>query len=113
MAYDEELAERIRAVLGGQPGVTEKRMFGGLAFLVDAKMAVAASSHGALMVRVDPSRADELVARPHVGHVAMRGRPMRGWLDVAPAALGTDDVLREWVDVGVGYARGLPAKARR
>ena len=110
MAYDEELAERVRLCLTGVERVTEKRMFGGLAFLVDGHMALAANSHGVLMVRIDPDRAGDLTARDGVRPMVMRGRELRGWLEVeAPALAGPDD-LDEWVWVGVDFTRGLPAK---
>ena len=110
MAYDEELADRIRAVLRDQPGLTEKRMFGGLAFLVGGNMAVAASGRGGLMVRVDPGDADALLARPHAGPFEMRGRPVRGWLRVDAEGVRTKRQLEPWVKRGVAYARSLPAK---
>jgi TfoX/Sxy family transcriptional regulator of competence genes len=110
MAYDEELAERIRQAVDGEPGVAEKRMFGGLAFLVGGNMAVAASSQGDLMLRCDPADSAELTAHPHVQRMQMRGREMDGWLRVDPQALGTAADLSRWVDVGVAYARSLPAK---
>ena len=110
MAYDEELAERIRAVVGAEPGLTEKRMFGGLAFLVGGRLAVAASGRGGLLVRVDPSRTSELVREPHVGRFEMRGREMDGWLRVDGEAVRSDEELRDWVAHGVAYARSLPPK---
>ncbi len=109
MAYDRELANRIRGCLGDAGPYDEKAMFGGLAFLVDGNMAVAASGTGALMARVDPEAADDLLgndAEPMV----MRGRPMRGWLLVPVAAVGDDDVLQQWVDRCVAFARTLPPK---
>jgi TfoX/Sxy family transcriptional regulator of competence genes len=110
MAFDPDLADRLRAALAEEPGVTEKRMFGGLAFLVDGNMAVSASSRGGLLLRVDPAETEALVSRPHVGRFEMRGREMDGWLRVDVEALETDDALRTWVDHGVAYARSLPAK---
>jgi TfoX/Sxy family transcriptional regulator of competence genes len=107
MAYDEELAHRVRAALGPEPGLTEKRMFGGLAFLVEGHMAVAASGQGGLMVRVDPAASEELVDHVLVERVVMRGREMDGWLRVAAAAVDADDALQEWVARGVGAARAL------
>jgi TfoX/Sxy family transcriptional regulator of competence genes len=110
VAYDEELADRIRDVSQGEPGLSEKRMFGGLAFLVGGNMAVAASSKRDMMVRIDPSRAEELLARDHVSRMEMGGKLMDGWLRVATPALETDDALAEWVEVGLDYARTLPPK---
>jgi TfoX/Sxy family transcriptional regulator of competence genes len=106
MAYDEVLAERIRARTGAT--TTEKKMFGGLAFLVNGNMAVAASGQGGLLVRVDPAESDELVATTAAEPMEMRGRTMAGWLRVD---VGDDDAaLAEWVDRGVAYARTLPPK---
>jgi TfoX/Sxy family transcriptional regulator of competence genes len=110
MAYDEELAARIRDDLGGEPGVVERRMFGGLAFLVDGHMAVAASGQGGLMVRVDPDRGDALVDDESVRPFEMRGRSMTGWLHVTGTAIEADDELRTWVRRGVEHARSLPPK---
>jgi TfoX-like protein len=108
VAYDEELADRIREVLGGEPGVTEKRMFGGLAFLVDGKLAVSASGQGGLLARIDPGQHDRLTRGAHVEAFVMRGRPMEGWLHVHPDAVRTTRQLRTWVDRCVAYARALP-----
>jgi hypothetical protein len=108
MAYDEALAADLRARLGGEPGLTEKRMFGGLAFLVNGHMAVAASGQGGLLVRCDPERTDDLVDGEHVRRMEMRGRETDGWLRVD--AVGSDEELQRWVGVGVGYARSLPPK---
>ena len=107
MAYDEELADRVRAVLGTEPGLTEKRMFGGLGFMVDGHMAVAASGQGGLMVRVDPAASDELVDHVHVERVVMRDREMDGWLRVATEAVDADAPLQDWVARGVAAARAL------
>jgi TfoX/Sxy family transcriptional regulator of competence genes len=109
MALDEELAERIRGHLGDVP-VTEKRMFGGLAFLVGGNMAVAASGQGGLMVRVDPEQSEDLVAADGVSRMVMRGREMDGWLRVTSDALSSDDELAHWVQVGTAYAGSLPPK---
>ena len=106
MAYDEKLAARIRDLLEREPDLTEKRMFGGLAFLVGGKMAVAASGQGGLLVRVDPDRSEELVATTHARPMEMRGREMAGWLRVDPAG----DELAGWVERGVAFARSLPPK---
>jgi hypothetical protein len=110
MAYDEDLAQRLREQLAGEPGVVEQRMFGGLAFLIGGHMAVAASGRGGLMARVDPSETDALLAEPHVGPMEMRGRPVDGWLRVAPEGLEADAALQAWVRRGVAYARSLPPK---
>lgn len=110
MAYDEDLADRIRGAVGGADGVTEKRMFGGLAFLVHGNMAVAASSEGGLLLRVDPADSESLTEQEHVRRMEMRGREMDGWLRVDPPALETDADLQRWVDIGVRYASSLPPK---
>jgi TfoX/Sxy family transcriptional regulator of competence genes len=106
VTYDEELAARIRDLVGGEPGLTEKKMFGGLAFLISGNMAVAASGQGGLLVRVDPAESDELVASTDARQMEMRGREMAGWLRVDPA----DDELASWVERGVSFARSLPSK---
>jgi hypothetical protein len=110
MAYDEALAARIREVVDDEPGLSEKRMFGGLAFLVAGNMAVAASGQGGLLLRIDPADAEVLTGEPHVRRFEMRGRAMDGWLHVGTAAVETDEALRRWVDTGIDYARSLPAK---
>jgi hypothetical protein len=110
MAYDEELAERIREVLGGQAGLSETKMFGGLAFLIGGNMAVAASGQGGLLVRVDPARSESLVATTNARPMEMRGRQMRGWLRVASDDVRTKRQLAKWVGLGAAYARSLPAK---
>jgi TfoX/Sxy family transcriptional regulator of competence genes len=107
MTYDRELADRVRAALSAEPGVTEKAMFGGLAFLVDGSLAVAASGKGGLMVRCDPARADELTAADGVARMVMRGREMDGWLRVAEDVVDDEDALRRWVAVGRDVARAL------
>ena len=109
MAYDEDLADRVRALLESEAGIAEKRMFGGLAFLVGGNMAVAASGQGGLLVRVDPADADDLLAEPHVRPMEMRGREMRGWLRV-DAEVVKGPALEPWVRRGVAFARSLPAK---
>ena len=106
MAYDRDIADRLRAALSTEPGVTEKAMFGGLAFLVDGSMAVAASSQGGLMVRCDPADADALVAADGVQRMVMRGRAMDGWLHVPAAAVEDEEALRCWVATGRDVARG-------
>ncbi len=110
MAYVEELANRIREVVQGDPGLTEKRMFGGLAFLIDGKMAVSASSKGGLLLRVDPAQTESLVSEPHVRRFEMRGMEMDGWLRVDAEAVEFDDDLRRWVRHGVTFARSLARK---
>ena len=110
MAYDEDLANRIRELIAGEAGVTEKKMFGGLAFLIGGNMAVAASGQGGLMVRVDPEETDVLVAKPHAGPMVMRGRSMAGWLRVDDDGIRTKRQLEPWVKRGVACARSLPAK---
>lgn len=108
MAYDEKLAHRIRELLAEeQPAITEKRMFGGLAFLVGGHMAVAASGRGGLMVRVDPAETEALTARPHAGPFEMRGRPLDGWVRVDLDGVRTKRQLEPWVRRGVAYARAL------
>lgn len=110
MAYDEVLAGRIRDLVEGEPGLSEKKMFGGLAFLVGGNMAVAASGNGGLMVRVDPDQGDELVQTTEAEPMEMRGRTMTGWLRVTDEVVAEQAVLEEWVRRGVGYAAGLPPK---
>jgi TfoX/Sxy family transcriptional regulator of competence genes len=110
MAYDEALATRIRALLEDAPDVTEKKMFGGLAFLVGGNMAIAASGQGGILVRADPARSDELVATTDAYTAEMRGRLMPGWLRMDADRLSGDSELAFWVETGSGYARSLPAK---
>lgn len=110
VAYDEDLADRIREVVGAEPDLTEKRMFGGLAFLISGNMAVAANADGAVMVRVDPGTSEELTSSGEVDLVVMRGRAMRGWLHITPDQLRTSKQMARWVDLGVAYARSLPPK---
>jgi TfoX N-terminal domain len=110
VAYDEDLADRIRELLAGEQGVTEKKMFGGLAFLIGGNMSVSASGRGGLMVRVDPADTEALVRKEHCQRMVMRGREMDGWLRVAPEGVRTRRQLEPWVKRGVGYARSLPAK---
>ena len=110
MAYDEELAGRIRDLLSGEPDVDEQRMFGGLAFLVGGHLAVAASGQGGLMVRFDPQDTDALLAEPHARPFAMRGRDLRGWIRVDPAGLESRAELEPWVARGLDYARSMPPK---
>lgn len=110
MAYDDVLAQRIRDIVHGEPGLSEKQMFGGLAFLVNGNLTISASSRGGLLVRIDPADAESLTSFPHVRRFEMRGREMDGWLGVEVAALASEDELRRWVDTGLTYARALPAK---
>jgi len=110
VAYDEELAERIREFVAGMPGLTEKKMFGGLAFLVGGNMAVAASGQGGLLVRVDPEESERLVSTTGARPMEMRGREMAGWLRVDADDVRTKSRLAKWVERGTAYARSLPAK---
>ncbi len=110
MAYDEDLAGRIRELIAAEGDVTEKRMFGGLAFLVNGNLAVSASGQGGLLLRVEPESTEELVAKPHAEPFEMRGRSMSGWLRVDPEGVKTKRQLERWVRRGVLYARSLPAK---
>lgn len=111
MAYDEDLADRIRALLATDHDVMEKKMFGGLAFLIGGNMSVSASGHGGLLLRCDPEETDELVSEPGARRFEMRGRAMDGWLRVEAEAVETPEDLERWVAVGVDYARSLPPKA--
>jgi hypothetical protein len=110
MAYDQDLANRVREELAGEAGVTEKAMFGGLAFLLHGNMAVSVSGRGGLMLRVGPDATDETLSRPHTKLVEMRGRPMRGWIRVAPEGIKTKRQLGAWVRRGVEFSRTLPPK---
>jgi TfoX/Sxy family transcriptional regulator of competence genes len=110
VAYDEDLANRIRELMAAEAGVTEQKMFGGLAFLIGGNMSVAASGQGGLMVRVDPGETDALLAKPDAQPFEMRGRQMRGWLRVDGDGVRTKRQLEPWVRRGVAYARSLPAK---
>ena len=110
MAYDEALAGRIRDVLADEGGVTENKMFGGLAFLVNGNMAVAASGQGGILVRVDPDESAQLVETTPATEMVRRGRAMVGWLRLRSDDVEADAELRPWVERGVGFARSLPAK---
>jgi TfoX/Sxy family transcriptional regulator of competence genes len=110
MAYDEDLAERIRELTDAERGITEKKMFGGLAFLVNGNMSVAVSGQGGILVRVDPDESESLLAKTKAFPMEMRGRGMRGWLRVNPEDVRTRAQLSKWVRRGVDYARSLPAK---
>jgi TfoX/Sxy family transcriptional regulator of competence genes len=110
MAYDEELADRIRGLIESEPGLTEKKMFGGLAFLLDGRMSVTISGQGGLLLRVDPEEQELLLARAHTSPFVMQKKEMRGWLRVSEEALETDEQLAFWVERGVNHAQELPPK---
>jgi TfoX/Sxy family transcriptional regulator of competence genes len=110
VAYDEDLANRVRELILTEPGITEKRMFGGLAFLINGNMSVSVSGQGGLLLRIDPDQTDALAARAHAERFEMRGRQMDGWLRVAPEGVRTRRDLQRWVTRGVEYARSLPPK---
>ena len=110
MAYDDELADRLRELVASEAGLTEKRMFGGLAFLINGNMAVSASGQGGLLLRVDPAQTESLVSPPQVRRFEMRGREMDGWLRIDAETVSSDDALRRWTAYGVGYARSLAPK---
>jgi TfoX/Sxy family transcriptional regulator of competence genes len=110
VAYDEELAGRIRELLGSESGLTEQKMFGGLAFLIGGNMAIAASGQGGVLVRVDPAQSDTLVATTNAQLMEMRGRQMHGWLRVDAEDVRTKRQLEKWVKLGGAYARSLPSK---
>jgi TfoX/Sxy family transcriptional regulator of competence genes len=110
VAYDEDLANRIRELIATEPGLTEKKMFGGLAFLINGNMSVSASGQGGLFLRVDPADNDALIAKPHASQAVMRGREMEGWLRVDADGVKTKRQLEPWVKRAVAYAKSLPAK---
>ena len=110
MAYDEELANRIREIIGLAPDLTEKKMFGGLTFLIGGHMSVSVSGRGGLLLRVAPEETDALRAKPHAGPFEMRGKVMDGWLRVEAEGVATTRQLQRWVGRGVDYARSLPPK---
>ncbi len=110
VAYDEDLANRVRELIGAEAGVTEKRMFGGLAFLIGGNMSVSVSGQGGLLLRCDPAETDALLSKQYAGPFEMRGRVMEGWLRVDPEGLRTKRQLERWVTRGVAYARSLPPK---
>jgi hypothetical protein len=112
VAYDEDLANRIRELLASEPDVVEQKMFGGLAFLIGGHMSVAASREGGLLIRCDPDETDKLLALAHTREFVMRERAMDGWLRVDGAGVKTKRQLERWVETGVGYARSLPAKGK-
>ncbi len=110
VAYDENLANRIRELLGPEDGVVEKRMFGGLAFMIGGNLAMGVSGQGGLMLRCDPAETDALLEQPHAGPFEMRGRALDGWLRVDADGVRTKRQLERWVRVGLAYARSLPVK---
>lgn len=110
MAYDEDLANRIRELIASEPGLTEKRMFGGLAFLINGNMSVSVSGQGGLLLRVPPEETDALLGKPHARPFEMRGRTMDGWLRVDEEGVRTKRQLERWVARGVEFARSLPSK---
>jgi hypothetical protein len=110
VAYDEDLANRIRELIADQEGVSEKKMFGGLAFLIHGHMSVSASGRGGLLLRCDPDETESLIADPHAARFEMRGREMDGWLRIEPEGVRTKRALERWVRRGVAYARSLPPK---
>jgi hypothetical protein len=112
VAYDEDLADRLREILYGEEGLTELRMFGGLAFLINGHMAVSASGQGGLLLRVDPADSRDLASRVGAQPFVMRGRAMEGWLRVSPEAIPTRRQLEGWAEIGVAHARSLPPKAK-
>ncbi len=111
MAYDEALAERVRQLVCFEPGTSEQRMFGGLAFLVNGNLAVAVSGQGGLMLRVPAEHTDEVLVLPHAASMVMNGRQTRGWVRVEPAGCEDDDELEQWVGRGLDHARSLPPKS--
>lgn len=113
MAYDETLAGRIRDLIGPDPELTEKKMFGGLSFLIREHMAISASGQGGVLVHVPPERSDDLIAGSVATPAVMRGREMPGWLRVSAEHLATDEQLSPWVEIGIAHARSLPPKRPR
>ena len=110
MGYDEGLAGRLRDLIGPDPELTEKKMFGGLAFLIRGHMAISASGQGGVLVRVDPAQTDSLVATTPATVAVMQGREMDGWLRIAAADVAGEDALARWVELGIGHAHSLPPK---
>ena len=113
MGYDVVLARRVRELVHDEPGLSEKQMFGGLAFLVGGNMAIAASSHGGVLVRIDPVTSERLVATTPAEPMTMRGRPMTGWVRVDADHVRTKRQLAKWVALGTSYARSLPVKKKK
>ena len=113
MAYDEDLADRIRELVANEENASEQKMFGGLAFLVNGNMAIAASGGGGVLVRVDPAESNVIVARTSATPMVMRGKEMQGWLRVGAEDVRTKRQLAKWVGIGTSYARSLPAKGKR
>jgi hypothetical protein len=112
VAYDEDLANRIREIVGSERGLSEKKMFGGLAFLINGNMAVSASGKGGILLRVDPAQTDKLAGQQHASVAIMRGRAMDGWLRVTPDGIRTKRQLERWASRGVDYAKSLPPKGK-
>ena len=110
MVYDHDLADRIRVCLAAEPGVSERSMFGGLAFLIHGHMSVSVSRQGGLLLRVEPAQTEQLVGRPHAQRFVMRGREMDGWLRIDPEGIRTTRELNRWVTLSVAYVRSLPPK---
>jgi TfoX/Sxy family transcriptional regulator of competence genes len=110
MAYDEDLANRLRELLADEDAITEQKMFGGLAFLLHGHMSVSASGQGGVLARVDPAETDALLKKPHVSRMEMRGRTMDGWLRIDPEGVKTKRQLESWVKRSVGYVKTLPPK---
>jgi TfoX/Sxy family transcriptional regulator of competence genes len=110
MAYDEDLANRIRELIAHEENLTERKMFGGLAFLIGGRMSVSVSGRGGLLLRTDPAETDELLAKPYAHPFEMRGRPMDGWLRIEAEGVTTKRQLERWVARGVAYARSLAPK---
>lgn len=109
MAYDEAIADEIRARIGGHPGLVEKQMFGGIAFMINGNMAVGVAGEE-LMIRVGEAAHDEAVAEPGARIFDMGARPMRGWVLVGAEGFADDDAFDAWIDRGVACAEGLPSK---
>jgi TfoX/Sxy family transcriptional regulator of competence genes len=110
MPYDEDLANRLRELLAGEQAVTEKRMFGGLAFLLHGNMTVGASHTGGLLARIDPADTEAAIAKPHAARMEMGGRSMDGWIAVAAEGVKDDAEVASWVERSVAYVKTLPPK---
>lgn len=111
MAFEEQLATRIRELIGADARLSEAKVFGGLAFLINGNMAISASGNGGIVVRVDPEASEDLIATSPARMMEMRGRTMKGWLRIDSAAVEADEALASWVEIGVAYAGSLPAKS--